>query len=224
MYGNQLDSESNSLAKSFIAFLLIVLCLVAANWQFHRGQDRHQLNDKIVKNLAKPSLNALPKNIAENEWRRIEISGKYLSGTDLLRRNSYFEGQYGYEYLTKFRATTGEIIWIDRGWVKAGATASEKPLLPRTPKEEVLIEGRIRSGKTLLQGKFFALRQKVPNDSDTKFTIDLIKTNGRNVDYPADLPALSDGPHYAYTLQWLFFGGLVIYGRLLIRRQALSGK
>lgn len=219
-----MGSESNSLAKSFIAFFLVAVCLIAANWQFHRGQDRHQLNDKIVKNLAKPALSALPKNIAKNEWRRIEISGKYLPGTDLLRKNSYFEGQYGYEYLTKFRATTGEIIWIDRGWVKAGATALEKPLLPPTPNEEVLIEGRIRSGNTLLQGKFFALPQKAPNDSDTKFRLDLIETNGQKIGQPTELPELSDGPHYAYALQWLFFGGLVIYGRLLIRRQALSGK
>jgi cytochrome oxidase assembly protein ShyY1 len=34
----------------------------------------------------------------------------------------------------------------------------------------------------------------------------------------AQLPELSDGPHMAYALQWIFFGGLVIYGRILIRR------
>jgi surfeit locus 1 family protein len=34
----------------------------------------------------------------------------------------------------------------------------------------------------------------------------------------AQLPELSDGPHMAYALQWLFFAGLVIYGRILIRR------
>ena len=34
----------------------------------------------------------------------------------------------------------------------------------------------------------------------------------------SQLPELSDGPHMAYALQWLFFAGLVIYGRILIRR------
>jgi cytochrome oxidase assembly protein ShyY1 len=38
------------------------------------------------------------------------------------------------------------------------------------------------------------------------------------------LPELSDGPHMAYALQWIFFGGLVIYGRFLIRRDVLSSK
>lgn len=216
-----MGSESNSLAKSFITFLLVAVCLVAANWQFHRGQGRHQLNAKIIENLKKPALNSLPNNLSLNEWRSIKISGKYLPGTDLLKKNSYFEGQYGYEYLTKFRATTGEIIWVDRGWVKAGASASEKPLLPPTPKNEVLIEGRIRSGKTLLQGKFFAVP---PNDIKTKFKIDLLKSNGEEIRHPAQLSQLSGGPHYAYALQWLFFGGLITYGRFLIRRQALSSK
>jgi surfeit locus 1 family protein len=35
---------------------------------------------------------------------------------------------------------------------------------------------------------------------------------------PAQLPELSDGPHMAYALQWVFFAGLVGYGRFLIRR------
>jgi surfeit locus 1 family protein len=35
---------------------------------------------------------------------------------------------------------------------------------------------------------------------------------------PATLPELSDGPHMAYALQWIFFAGLVGYGRILIRR------
>ncbi|MEN9857857.1 MAG: hypothetical protein RLZZ222_1004, partial [Actinomycetota bacterium] len=41
---------------------------------------------------------------------------------------------------------------------------------------------------------------------------------------PAELPELSDGPHMAYALQWVFFGGLVVYGRILIRRDVLSDK
>jgi cytochrome oxidase assembly protein ShyY1 len=35
---------------------------------------------------------------------------------------------------------------------------------------------------------------------------------------PVELPELTDGPHMAYALQWLFFAGLVGYGRLLLRR------
>jgi cytochrome oxidase assembly protein ShyY1 len=41
----------------------------------------------------------------------------------------------------------------------------------------------------------------------------------------AQLPELSDGPHLAYSLQWIFFAGLATYGRILIRRgQILTRK
>jgi cytochrome oxidase assembly protein ShyY1 len=42
---------------------------------------------------------------------------------------------------------------------------------------------------------------------------------------PAQIPELSDGPHLAYALQWIFFAGLIGYGRILIRRgQILTSK
>jgi hypothetical protein len=55
-----------------------------------------------------------------------------------------------------------------------------------------------------------------------KFYIDLISASdaAMNPDVPVELPELSDGPHMAYALQWVFFAGLVIYGRRLIRKTA----
>jgi len=221
---NQLVKERYSLLKSVIALFLIVVCLIAANWQFNRGKDRHQINSKIIQNLAKPNLTSLPldpKALNNQEWRTITLVGRYLTGTDLLKRNSYYEGEYGYEYLTKFETTDGFKLWVDRGWVKAGADAVTKPNLPLTPNKVIEIEGRVRSGQSMLQGKFFAQPSKPTN---TELKIDLLKSEGQLVLHPAELPTLSDGPHYAYSLQWLFFAGLVGYGRFLIRRQALSSK
>jgi hypothetical protein len=53
-----------------------------------------------------------------------------------------------------------------------------------------------------------------------KFYLDLLSGSDPSLTpkVPAQLPSLSDGPHMAYALQWLFFGGLIIYGRILIRR------
>ena len=58
------------------------------------------------------------------------------------------------------------------------------------------------------------------------FYIDLLRGNDPALTpaVAAELPELSDGPHMAYALQWVFFGGLVVYGRILIRRDVLSDK
>ena len=59
------------------------------------------------------------------------------------------------------------------------------------------------------------------------FYLDLISGSDSSLtpEAPAQIPQLSDGPHLAYSLQWVFFAGLVIYGRILIRRgQILTRK
>jgi surfeit locus 1 family protein len=139
---------------------------------------------------------------------------------------------YGFEQLTLFEFD-GRKIWVDRGWVKAGSDATVPPELQPTNEARIVIDGRLRLDSSLPRGKFFA----VSNDSERnlvsqldarngvqteKFYIDLISASdtSMNPDVPVELPELSDGPHMAYALQWVFFAGLVIYGRRLIRKTA----
>jgi surfeit locus 1 family protein len=117
---------------------------------------------------------------------------------------------------------------VDRGWVQAGERATDRPKLPLTPTKEIEITGRIRLNSSLPRGSFFALpasgdlvsswnlRSKVKTED---FYIDLISGEGVTPSVPAELPELSDGPHMAYALQWIFFAGLIVYGRLLIRKR-----
>ena len=42
--------------KSIVALALICLCLIAAQWQYHRGVDRHHRNYLIEKNIAAPDI------------------------------------------------------------------------------------------------------------------------------------------------------------------------
>ena len=176
----------------------------------------------------------LPKTI-ENplqlEWRQIKTEGTFSPDKQILLRNRYFEGQYGYEVLTLFTNMQGKKFWVDRGWVKAGADATTAPITPPIPTEQVSIVGRFRLGTSLPSGTFFALpgggksgitsevnAQSRENTED--FYLDLVSGSAPNLtpQVSAQLPELSDGPHMAYALQWLFFGGLVVYGRILIRR------
>jgi len=42
--------------KSLVALALICLCLIAAQWQYHRGIDRHARNSMIEANIAAPII------------------------------------------------------------------------------------------------------------------------------------------------------------------------
>jgi surfeit locus 1 family protein len=224
--------EPWSLFKSFIALLLIVLCAWAAQWQYHRGVDRHARNTVIEERIAKEplALSKVESNLADYEWQAISATGRFDPNTQILLRNRYNEGKYGYEVLTLFTSDESQNFWVDRGWVEAGATATTAPVVTPVPESRVSITGRLRLDSSLPRGSFFALPGKgqglvselnAQSQLDTeKFYIDLLSGSEPELTpaVSAQLPELSDGPHMAYALQWIFFGGLVIYGRVLIRR------
>ena len=228
---NKLSSkEPHAILKTLIAVLLVLLCLIAANWQYHRGVNRHALNFKIESNsnIAVTPIQQLDPTDIRNEWRKVSITGSFDPNHEVLLRNHYnADGKYGFEYLTLFKSNS-YTFWVDRGWVQAGDTALARPKTPPTPKGELQVEGRLRLDTSLPSGSFFALpksgnlisswnlQSKIKTDS---FYVDLISAPNATPETPAELPELSDGPHMAYALQWLFFAGLIIYGRFLIRKR-----
>jgi len=224
--------EPWSFLKTLVALGLIVLCVWAAQWQYHRGVDRHARNTIIEERIARDAieLGQIDSVLANNEWQSIVTTGSFDEKKQILLRNRYSEGKYGYEVLTLFTSTSGEKFWVDRGWVQAGATATTPPEVTSVPAGEVTITGRFRLDSSLPRGSFFALpgsgedlvsELNAQSQLNTeKYYLDLLSGSEPSLTpaVTAQLPSLSDGPHMAYALQWLFFGGLVIYGRFLIRR------
>jgi len=232
MSSQQKVKEPWALFKSIIALLLIILCLWGSQWQYHRGVDRHARNNIIEKRIAQSpiELSTVKGDLADYEWQRVVVAGTFNPDKQILLRNRYNDGKYGYEVLTLFTSTDKKIFWVDRGWVQAGATATTPPVVTALPSGEVSIFGRLRLDSSLPRGSFFALPGKgeglvselnAQSQLDTeKFYIDLLSGSEKSLtpEVAAQLPELSDGPHMAYALQWIFFGGLVLYGRILIRR------
>jgi cytochrome oxidase assembly protein ShyY1 len=237
------NREPLALFKSLVTIILVALCLWAAQWQFQRGIDRQDRNDTIEAQLTLPVLNISEIPSKDNsqfekfEWRTVNASGVFNPDEQILLKNRYFEGKYGYEVLTRFSLSDGRFIWVDRGWVKAGKDAQTAPEVTSVPKSAVSIVARVRLDKSLPVGAFFALPASGTGmisklNAQTGFAsegfyLDLISGSDSSLtpEAPVQLPQLSDGPHLAYSLQWVFFAGLVIYGRILIRRgQILTRK
>lgn len=175
-----------------------------------------------------------PKEIVSSHkkesWRLVRAIGEFDESQEILLRNRYFEGKYGFEVLTLFRTISGEKFWVDRGWVQAGATALTKPEIVSVPVGQLEIEGRIRLDSSLPRGAFFAISSDGEGIVSKLNAQSQLETESYYIDLlggslpqltpvaPAQLPELSDGPHMAYALQWVFFAGLILYGRILIRR------
>ena len=232
MTSTQKTIEPWALFKTLVALLLIIFCLWGSQWQYHRGVDRHARNAVIEERIAKPPIELITVagNLPDYEWQTVSTAGTFDTDKQILLRNRYNDGKYGYEVLTLFKSSENKNFWVDRGWVEAGATATTPPVVTPLPQGVVSITGRLRLDSSLPRGSFFALPGKgeglvselnAQSQLDTqKFYIDLLSGSDTSLtpEVTAKLPELSDGPHMAYALQWIFFGGLVIYGRILIRR------
>ncbi len=227
-----MQRERWALLKSLIALTLIVLCLWAAQWQYQRGVDRHARNALIETRIgldAQP-LSTVDKVPQRYEWQSVKTTGEFDESEQILLRNRYSVGVYGFDVLTIFTSSDGKRFWVDRGWVKAGITATTPPAVRKTPTGVVEITGRLRLDSSLPRGSFFALPanstglvSKLNAQSQSKtedFYLDLLSGSEPSLtpEVVSQLPELIDGPHMAYALQWVFFAGLVIYGRILIRR------
>ena len=227
-----MQREPWAIFKSLVALALIALCLWAAQWQYQRGVDRHARNSMIAEHIELPTspLINVASQPAKFEWQKVTTTGKFNPNEQILLRNRYSEGVYGFEVLTLFSSNDGKTFWVDRGWVKAGINATTPPIVASVPTEIVEITGRLRLDSSLPRGSFFALpasgtglvgelnaQSRIGTE---KFYLDRLSGSLPNLTpvVAAQLPELSDGPHMAYALQWIFFGGLIMYGRILIRR------
>ena len=219
------------------ATLAIVFgCLYASQWQFHRGTAQMNTNAIIKSNLnlaALTSTDVSDLDPVANQWRLINVSGSFSPDKEELVRNRYYEGKYGFEVLTLFTAKTGEKFWVNRGWVAAGVNAATPPIVSKPTSGETTIKARIRSENLSrqLQGSFFVTSKTQPKPANMTriqgidaepFYLDLIgSTNGEIRPLTEiQLPELSNGPHFAYALQWLAFAVLALVGRVLLFREA----
>jgi cytochrome oxidase assembly protein ShyY1 len=224
-----------SLLQSLVAIALVAGCLFAAQWQFSRGANQSATNKIIAANLDLPSLtmNEVENlDAVSNQWRKVTLQGSFSQDKQELVRNRYHEGKFGFEVLTLFTATNGENFWVDRGWVAAGPNAATPPIVETVASGKLEITARIRSENLSrqLQGSFFVTRAtsekpesitKLQGVEANAYYLDLLGSPDGRVKplTEIELPELSNGPHYAYGIQWLAFALLALIGRFLLFRE-----
>jgi surfeit locus 1 family protein len=224
-----------SLLQSLVALALVAGCLFAAQWQFSRGANQSATNKIIAANLDLPSLSMneiKDLNAVSNQWRKVTLQGSFSRDKQELIRNRYHEGKFGFEVLTLFTATNGENFWVDRGWVAAGPNAATPPIVEPVASGNLEITARIRSENLSrqLQGSFFVTRAtsekpesitKLQGVEANAYYLDLLGSRDKKVKplTQIELPELSNGPHYAYGIQWLAFALLALIGRFLLFRE-----
>lgn len=228
--------------RRWIAFTVLVIVAIAAfgllsRWQWMRAEEQRAQRLQIATESA-----LLPVSVAQAvqegaaEWAPILIEGRYEPDSTALVRQRPLDGRNGFWVASLLAADDGTRVWVVRGWVPAGDSATAAVPAPPAPEGAVRIEGRWRVAE-----------QSVPR------TTDLPAGQVRSVDpasleaadsgdgtglpdhyveavssVPADpgvvplpAPAIDEGRNISYAVQWLLFAVIAIGGWLFfLRREA----
>jgi cytochrome oxidase assembly protein ShyY1 len=209
--------------------LLAVLAWRLGVWQFHRLEDRKATNAIVETNVAAARvpvgdvLRVGDPVSASEEWKRVTATGRYDPTDTVVVRYRTRDGQAGADVVVPLRTEQGPVLLVDRGWIAAENGAAALSDVPPPPSGQVTVTGWVRvddSGDSThvsdhsvrsisssaigdalgleVYGGFIELDTETPAPQDA-----LAK---------AELPDLSNGPHFFYGLQWWFFGLLAIFG------------
>jgi surfeit locus 1 family protein len=212
--------------SSSLTLAVVVTCLVLANWQYNRAQDKQQRLDNISTVQAKGIMNwselkSLP-NTLNKTGIKLQLNGHLKAEQYWLLDNRVFQQKVGFDVLALFYpAQSKQAIIVNLGWVKAPKSRSQKPIV-NLPTKNITLQVQLKQGE--LAG--FYLQKQQPNNSEWPRLIQYIdlsimqqESSESLIDFIAysSEAKFSLQPHYkpvvmppekhlAYALQWLLIG------------------
>lgn len=221
-----------------------VACVYLSSWQFDRRQQALDAMRQVAQNydaeiVELKDVATLESFDATNQWRRVEITGRYLIDSTVLVRNRPLNGQAGFLQVVPFQLESGQVIAVERGWlsVTSGFDAPKEQPLPSADLQTVI--GHVRPSEPTLNRdapasqiatiNIDSLIEKTAVEAEFYKSIYLRmqSESATTGDSPRKLarPEISEGNHLSYALQWILFA-LMALGALIwaIRkeREALS--
>ena len=234
------------LRPRWIAFHL--LCLVAvlgmislSFWQWDRLAVRKDFNSDVRARAEAPlvdltSLDMSDASVGDDtnelEWRAVVATGTYLADEQVLVVNRSQDGRAGTNVVTPLRLSDGRIIAVTRGFIGLDQTA------PEPPSGDVTVAGILRASEKRRAGQptepdgvvdelfRLDLDRLAPQIEGELLPVSLAMNSSRPADdpilRPIAPPALSEGSHLSYAIQWLIFAACVVIGWVLAVRRSIT--
>jgi cytochrome oxidase assembly protein ShyY1 len=233
------------LRPGWIALIILVvafssLCFtVLAPWQFGRSEEAQARNAAIEESFRatpKPIDEVLPGGRAPDagtEWKHVSFSGQYLPEGETLAWLRTVQGEPAIEVLTPFRLDDGQILLVNRGYVRP-LDATHAPGYAAPPSGPVTVTARVRLDESDSKNRptferdghrwAYSVDSRLVRTS-TSMPIRpgyfALNSGQPGVLEPLPLPQLQSGPYFSYALQWIAFGimaplaiGYLIYAEL----------
>jgi surfeit locus 1 family protein len=217
--------------------LLVVVALVCARlgvWQLHRLHERRAANAAALAARREPvvdlAASSLPRTLAN---RRVRGSGRYDRGHEIVLRGVTFEEAPGVQVVTPLVLASGAAVLVKRGFVPApDAVTADLAGLDETGVVTISglalpIDSSRRRGVPLTRDgqttwarlDLPALREALPYPLLPVYVLQAPDPALPRSPRRLQVPALDDGPHLSYALQWFAFAttALIVAGILAFR-------
>ena len=217
----------------YLALLIVfaIACGLLSWWQFSRREEAVVENTHVLENFDAPPLpvaEALPDleaYTASQEWLPVELRGAYLADQQLLARARPFNGLPGFEILTPFQTTDGRVFIVNRGWIPTGSAQDYPDHVPEPPSGDMTVVARLKPGEPEIPGRSAPAGQiatiHLPSFAAT-LGADRVYTGAYGLlaaESPAaetgsltPKPALTEGNHLSYAVQWIIFALIAAVG------------
>jgi surfeit locus 1 family protein len=205
-------------------------------WQMNRLQGRRAANAAITRQINAPPLlldaqTAAASDAATLAFRRVTVRGTWDYAHEVELRYRSFDGQAGIHILTPLRINGGDtVVLVDRGWVPYQDAGPEGRRAYQQG-ESASIEGLVNEshsapGDTSGPGVFSqidipAIGAQLPY-SLLPYWVQRLPS-GDNLTPPRSEgpPALDDGSHLGYMIQWWAFAATLLVTYLIFANQSM---
>lgn len=212
-----------------------------AEWQWRRLDQRHAYNQAIQVQISKDPIaisellftGSKPLVLAdEATWRTVELTGTWVSQSQVLVRKQSLESNTGLWVVTPLLLSNGTIAMVNRGWTPAANSATESPVIEQLPSGVIEVLGRVRAitprtrpaptdlptGQVdrIIPLEIYASNLTI-SDSYIEMTASRPESRSAEIqELPA--PEVTEGNHRSYAIQWTFFEFLTVVGWLILVR------
>lgn len=206
-----------------VASLFAVACVFLAQWQFSRRAEAVARIELVQNNFDQTPIELselvdADELKAENEWRPVSLTGKFLPEKAVLVRNRPYNGQPGFLQLVPFVTSGGITIAIETGWLPTGSKQDSPDVIPLPSGDLTSIVARLRPAEPTLNRDAPAGQLATINVGSLIEKQDLqgtvfksfyarASTSYAQTEFPKVLPKpdLNEGNHLSYALQWILF-------------------
>jgi len=204
-----------------IASLAAMVCVGAGVWQIDRLGQRRARNALLAAKRALPPIELRGQGIPADSARerRIVARGVYDFARERIWPLRSFDATPGVALITPLRLADGSAVLVDRGWVPSPDAFHLDRGMYREA-DTATVEGL---GFILPRGRADpdpgALRDSIPYPL-LPFVLQQTGTSapmGLPRRWP--IPALDDGPHLSYIVQWFSFALIIVLGTAALLRK-----